>query len=73
MIEKKFFKNRNFRDIIFAIISVFLFLPSSAYAHFFSNDDEQMAAYRAFRQDKKLYDMQQAVPDSIMQVSYPHG
>lgn len=65
---KKIFKNRDFRSIIFAIFSVFLFLPSPVSAHFFSDYDEQMAAYEALQKDKQLYDMQQAAPDSIMQM-----
>lgn len=68
MIKKNFSKNRDFRGIIFAIFSVFLFLPSPVSAHLFSDYDEQMAAYRALQEDKAQYDMQQAAPDSIMQM-----
>lgn len=68
MIEGEFFKNRDFRNIILTIFSVSLFLPSSVSAHLFSDYDEQMAAYEALQKDKQLYDMQQAAPDSIMQM-----
>lgn len=68
MTEKNFFKNRDFRGIIFAIFSVFLFLPSPVSAHLFSDYDEQMAAYEALQKDKQLFDMRQAAPDSIMQM-----